>query len=74
MAGLNGDVPEVGWMARGPLLWCLHAVSVARDNNPFVLFAGDVKRKAEGRIGRGSQVRVIALALGLTPSRKSAAG
>ena len=26
-----------GWQER-PLLWCLHAVSLARDKNPFVLF------------------------------------
>jgi len=31
-----------GWQER-PLLWCLHAVSSARDTNPFVLFGGDVR-------------------------------
>jgi hypothetical protein len=53
-----------GWRER-PLLRCLHAVSVARDKNPFVLFGGDVKRTAAGAIGRRSRVDVIRRTFGL---------
>src|SRR3974390_315080 len=31
-----------GWQER-PFLWCLHAVSSARDTNPFVLFGRDTR-------------------------------
>ena len=37
-----------GWQER-PLLWCLHAVSLARDKNPFALFADDVRERVAAR-------------------------
>src|ERR1019366_7600750 len=47
-----------GWQER-PLLWCLHAVSMARDKNPSSSTQGILGGRQGRHLGRRSRVRVI---------------